>query len=238
VTRHDAKRRCFAHVVAKNAANAVAAGESYLAHAPTASEVARDIVAARPLVRSDFAPLFDGGTAVLVARGDALRRWTQTPVEIQSIVSATDLSVIGDRADPLQLAAVQRAAAQALARADARASDVAFVDVDSTCSVLEVLALESAGLTEPGTTTAQYANGLGRPGSPLVINPGGGAQGTGLVFGTVGVAQAHEAFLQLVGKAGQRQVRSAMDVGARSLCISVSGLGTQAYAMVARRIQL
>ncbi|HEY8144232.1 MAG TPA: hypothetical protein VIG06_16210, partial [Kofleriaceae bacterium] len=55
VTRHGLKAGDLAHVVAKNAANAVAGGETFLPHAPSAIEVRRDIPVAPPLVRSDFA---------------------------------------------------------------------------------------------------------------------------------------------------------------------------------------
>src|SRR5690606_27378127 len=66
VQRHGLRPGDLAHVVAKNAANAVAGGETFLPHAPSAIEVRRDIPVAPPLVRSDFAPLIDTATALVV----------------------------------------------------------------------------------------------------------------------------------------------------------------------------
>src|SRR4029453_18059809 len=85
LTRHGLKASAFAHVIAKNAANAVLGGETFLPHAPSALELVRDIQAAPPLVRSDFAPLLDGATAVLVCDAGLARELTPQPVEIVSI---------------------------------------------------------------------------------------------------------------------------------------------------------
>ena len=233
VARHGLKAGDLAHVVAKNAANAVAGGETFLPHAPSAIEVRRDIPVAPPLVRSDFAPLLDGATALLVTDAALARELGGGAVEVAALASAGDVTVVADRADPLRLEAVARASGAALARAGAAAGGLAFVEVSSACTILEVLALESAGITEPGATTRQYKDGFGRAGSALVINPGGGAQGRGLGFGTGGLEQAREAFLQLGGAAGARQVAS---TAPHALALAVGGVGAHAYATVFKRM--
>ncbi|HEU5059211.1 MAG TPA: hypothetical protein VFU21_21915, partial [Kofleriaceae bacterium] len=182
VTRHGLKPGDLAHVVAKNAANAVAGGETFLPHAPSAIEVRRDIPVAPPLVRSDFAPLFDTATALVVAEASFARELSAAPVEIAGLGAAGDVTVVADRPDPLRLEAAARAAAKVTG---GRGVDgLAFLEVSSACSILEVLAVESIGVAEPGTAPGRYKDGLGRAGSPLVVNPGGGAQGRGFGFGT------------------------------------------------------
>jgi acetyl-CoA C-acetyltransferase len=223
----------FAHVVAKNAFNAVTGGESFLSAAPTAQEILRDIPVAPPLVRSDFAPLFDGASAVLVADLGLAREIAPAPVEIVSVAGATDATVIADRKDPLRLEAVARAGADALSRAGVRdAGALAYVDVQAACTVLEVLALESLGVTPPGGTGPLFKDGFGRVGSARVVSPGGGAQGRGLAFGAGGVEAAREAFLQLGPGAGKRQVKSGPGDASRALSVSIAGLGGQAFATV------
>ncbi|HUS67040.1 MAG TPA: hypothetical protein VMZ28_21030, partial [Kofleriaceae bacterium] len=145
VSRHGLKAGDLAHVVAKNAANAVAGGETFLPHAPSAIEVRRDIPVAPPLVRSDFAPLLDGATALLVTDAALARELGGGAVEVAALASAGDVTVVADRADPLRLEAAARASGAALARAGAAASGLAFVEVSSACTILELLALESAG---------------------------------------------------------------------------------------------
>ncbi len=239
VTRHGLKPSTFAHVIAKNAANAVLGGETFLPHAPSALELVRDIQVAPPLVRSDFAPLLDGATAVLVCEGGLARELTPAPVEILSIAGASDITVISDRPDPLALLAAERAGRAALARAGvASVEALAYVDVSSACTVLEVLALEALGITPRGQTGALCKDGFGRVAHARVVNPSGGAQGRGLALGTCGVAQAREAFLQLGGGAGKRQAAAALAPAARALAVGLTGLGSAAHATVfARTVQ-
>jgi acetyl-CoA acetyltransferase len=234
VTRFKLKPGDLAHVVAKNAANAVAGGETFLPHAPSAIEVRRDIPVAPPLVRSDFAPLFDTATAVVVAEAPLARELTAAPVDIAGLGAAGDVTVIADRPDALRLEAAARAASSASGVRGLQG--VAFVEVSSACSILEILAVESIGLAEPGTAPGRYKDGLGRAGSPMVINPGGGAQGRGFGFGASGLEQAREALLQLGPGAGKRQVPAANQPGATGLSLCLAGLGSQAFATLYRRL--
>jgi acetyl-CoA C-acetyltransferase len=238
LARYGLKPGDLAQVVAKNAANAVAGGETFLPHAPSAIEVRRDIPVAPPLVRSDFAPLFDSATALVVAELPLARELCAAPVELAALAAAGDTTVIADRRDPLRLEAVARASAAARQRAGLPpdgAAGLAGLEVSSACSIIEILALESAGVTEPGTTPARYKDGLGRSGSPLVINPGGGAQGRGHGLGTAGLEQAREALLQLSGAAGPRQIPAAAEPAAHLMSLCVAGLGSHAHATIYRR---
>lgn len=234
--RHQQKRGDLAHVVAKNAANAVTGGETFLPHAPSALEVRRDIPVAPPLVRSDFAPLFDSAVAVVVAEASLAGELCAQPVEVAAQSAAGDLTVVADRTDPLHLEAAARATGAALSAAGLGGpAELAAIEVSSACSILEVLALESAGVTEPGTTLGRYKDGAGRLGSDLIINPGGGAQGRGHGLGAAGLEQAREALMQLSGTAGARQVDGADRAGASMLSLCLAGVGSQAFATVYRR---
>ena len=234
VARHGLKAGDLAHVVAKNAANAVAGGETFLPHAPSAIEVRRDIPVAPPLVRSDFAPLFDTATALVVAEAPLARELAAAPVEIAGLGAAGDVTVLADRPEPLRLEAAARAASSATGK---RGVDgLAFLEVSSACSILEILAVESIGVAASGTATGRYKDGLGRAGSALVINPGGGAQGRGFGFGSSGLEQAREALLQLGTGAGKRQVAAAEQPGATALSLCLAGLGSQAFATLYRRM--
>jgi acetyl-CoA C-acetyltransferase len=232
LTRYGLKASAFAHVVAKNAANAFLGGETFLPHAPSAQEIMRDLPAAPPLVRADFPPILDGATAVLVCNEELARASSDKPVGVVAVAAETDLSVISDRPDPLVLRAAAGAFRRALERAGTSADALAYVDIASSSTILEILALESMGIVPPGQTGLACKDGLGRVASARPVNPSGNAQGRGLALGTCGVAQAREAFLQLGGAAGKRQVAAAAAEPARALSLSLTGLGTAAYATV------
>lgn len=230
LTRHGLKGGALAHVTAKNAAAATAGGETFWSHAPTAAELVRDLPVAPPLLRSDFAPILDGATCVLVADEATARELTPHPVAIVGLGAATDLSVVADRAAPLSLPAVAGATKVALERAGVARDALAFWELSSACTILETLAGESLGLAAAGGYGARCKEGLAVP-----VNPSGGAQGRGFVIGTCGVAQAREAFLQLGAGAGGRQVAAAQAQGASAASVSLGGLGTVAFATVYRR---
>lgn len=231
---HGIKKSAFAQVVAKNAHNGFLGGDTFLKYAPTADEISRDISTAAPLVRSDFAPLLDGATAILLVDYDLARESSAHPVEILSIASSTDLSVQADRERLLEFKAVARSSTQALKRAgDLKVADLEFVEIDNPCSVVEILSLESAGITEAGSTLPMYAKGYGKVDSALCVNPSGGQQARGLALGTAGLDHAHEAFVQLTGNAGKRQVKSKHESSQkRAMSIAVFGLGTQAFTTI------
>jgi acetyl-CoA C-acetyltransferase len=167
----------------------------------------------------------------VVAEAPLARELAAAPVEIAGMGAAGDVTVIADRRDPLRLEAAARAAAKA-----GGASGLAFLEVSSACSILEILAVESIGVAEPGTVCGRYKDGLGRAGSPLTINPGGGAQGRGFGFGASGLEQAREALLQLGAGAGKRQVEAASQPGATGLSLCLAGIGSQAFATLYRRM--
>jgi len=206
-----------------------------LPHAPTAQEIMRDLPVAPPLVRADFPPILDGATAVLICDEALARESTEKPVGIASIASETDITVISDRPDPLALRAAAGAFRRATERAGIKADDLAYLDVASSATILEVLALESIGIVPPGQTGAMCKDGFGRVGQTRVVSPSGNAQGQGLTLGVCGVAQAREAFLQLGSGAGKRQVAAAEAPRARALALSLTGLGSAAYTTVFAR---
>lgn len=235
LSRYGLKAGALAHVVAKNAANAFAGGETFLPHAPTAQEIMRDLPVAPPLVRSDFPPVLDGATAVLVCADDVAREHGLAGVGIESIAGGSDITVLADRPDPLDFRAPKAAITQALQRANAQLADMAYVDVATACTIAEILTLEAIGLTRPGQTGAACKDGFGRLNHERVVNPGGAAQGRGLSLGTCGIVQAREAYLQLGAGAGKRQVKAAEAAGAKALAVSLVGLGSAAYATVFSR---
>jgi acetyl-CoA acetyltransferase len=142
----------------------------------------------------------------------------------------SDWSVVADRPDPLAGLAAEKAAQAALSRAQITASQLAFVELSSACSILETIAAEGMGLCSRGAYGARCKEGAAPP-----VNPSGGEQGRGLTYGANGVAQAREVFLQLGPGAGARQVAAAQAVGATALTLGTGGLCTSAFATVYRR---
>jgi acetyl-CoA acetyltransferase len=228
--RHGLKASALAQVTAKNAAAGLKGGETYWSHAPSVLELARDLPAAPPLGRSDFAPILDGASAVLLADAALARELSPTPVEVLAQASRADWSVVADRPDPLAGFCVEAAAQAALAQASLTADTLSFVEISSACSILETIAAEGIGLCSRGAYGARCKEGLAPP-----VNPSGGEQGRGFTFGASGVAQAREIFLQLGPGAGARQVAAAQVPGATAMSVALGGLASCALVTIYRR---
>jgi acetyl-CoA acetyltransferase len=128
--------------------------------APTAAEIRRDLVVAPPLVRSDFAQLLDGASALLLVEGSVRGKWS-----VGAVGSGTDTVALWERADPLAFAAVEHAVSGALTSSPAPQ----WFEFDAPCSVVQRLS-EDAATRVAGTR-------------PDLVNVRGGAKGRGRVWG-------------------------------------------------------
>ena len=117
------------------------------------------------------------------------------------------------------------------------------VEVHDCFSISEVIAYEIIGLAEPGNGASLLHNGatmlpsvrakiLGTdaPAPPfsIPVNSGGGLMADGHPVGATGVRQVLDAYQQLTGQAGPRQIEGA----SRFLTYNVGGSMTTTVAMV------
>lgn len=216
----------LAEITARNQKNAVVGGETYLKTALTGHELRRDIRAAAPLVRSDFAPLLDGGYAVVVANAEYANERGAEGIEFLSIASARDITVLWDRPDPLRFGAVNAACETALRKVGATLSDVVVMEVDNPCSIIEAVAMDSllhgAGLTGNGTKSPWASEAVN-----VSVNPKGGVIGRGNVLGASGIAQARELYLQFT--AADRETTTSRAIRRQlGMALSIGGFGNQA----------
>jgi acetyl-CoA C-acetyltransferase len=117
--------------------------------------------------------------------------------------------------------ALSRAAESAYRMAGIGARDVDLAEVHDCFAIAELIAYEELGFCRKGEAGAFVAAGRSDYGGDVVVNPRGGLIGCGHPLGATGVAQAAEAFVQLRGEAGARQVPDA----AIALTHNNSGMG-------------
>ena len=195
--------------------------------------VSRDQVLAAPRVADplglyDCCPVSDGAAAVLVARAEVARRFTDTPVYIDGCGAGSDRLAVQERPDLTRFTASRRAAAEAFRSADCAPSSVSFLEVHDCFTIAELLALEDLGFAGPGEAAALTLSGATRRSGRLPVNPDGGLKAKGHPIGASGVSQAYEVFLQLRGAAGERQVPGAR----RALTHNVGGAGATAAVTI------
>ena len=108
--------------------------------------------------------------------------------------------------------------------------DVDLAEVHDCFAIAEIIAYEELGFCAKGEGGRFVEKGLSDYGGKVVVNPRGGLIGCGHPLGATGIAQASEAFWQLRGEAGARQVP-----GARvALTHNNSGMGEHVVMLYGR----
>ena len=196
---------------------------------------------APPLKVSDCSQITDGAAAVvLCSEGFARSLGTvRRPVQLMGFGHTTDYLPL-DRKDVPECSVARRAAEKAYGMAGVGPADIDAADVHDCFSISEILAYEVLGLAERGRGPALLESGAtvlpqarpdfgaGEPTRSVPVNPGGGLMGDGHPVGATGVRQVAEAYVQLSGQAGARQVPGAR----RYLTFNMGGTVTTSVVMV------
>ena len=196
-----------ARVVVKNLGNANRNPVAHQSGDLTVADVLSSPLVASPLRKLDIAPDTDGAVAMILASERRAREMTKNPVWIRGIGTCYDAHYLGDR-DLAGVFALERAAAQAYRMAGIknprRQIDVAEVGDDF--SYQELLWMEGLGLCDRGEAARMLEAGATEIGGKLPVNPSGGLLG-GVPINVYGLNRVAEAALQVMGKAGEHQVK-------------------------------
>src|SRR5690606_8619219 len=186
-----------------------------------------------PIRVLDSSPVCNGAAAIVLASGEAARSMTgRARVVVAGSAAATAPLALQRRSDVLRLDAVEISTRKALEQAGAKHRDVCFFELHDAFTIMAVLSLESAGFAAPGTAPRPGAESrIGRDGD-LPVSTMGGLKARGHPVGATGVYQLVEAYLQLIGEAGENQVRDAR-VG---LVQNMGGTGATVVTHVLRRV--
>lgn len=167
---------------------------------------------APPLKLYDCAPVTDGAAAVVVAndevasnlldRGDAVR--------VAGVGSAANNLAVAER-DLTYVEGANVAATTAYEDAGADPVDIDVAEVHDAFTVCEALLAEAAGFAAEGRgiETVEAPENRSTGWTDVRINTSGGLKARGHPVGATGLLQAVEAYEQLTGRAGKRQVADA-----------------------------
>lgn len=218
----------LAAVAVKNHANAVLNPNAHFRKEVRPEQVLAAPRVADPLGLYDCCPVSDGAAALLLARPETARRWTDTPVYVEGTGAGSDRLAIQERPEPTRLAATRRAVEEALRPLDGDRAQISFLEVHDCFTIAELLALEDLGFAGPGEAARLTQSGATARTGRLPVNPDGGLKAKGHPIGATGVSQAYEAFVQLRSAAGARQVPGAQ----RALLHNVGGSGASATVTI------
>ncbi|MEM0174020.1 MAG: thiolase family protein, partial [Sulfolobaceae archaeon] len=135
--------------------------------------------------------------------------FTKKPVYIKGFGISSDTSFITSRSNFIEINSTREAAIKAYRMAKITPAEVNFAEVHDMATILEIVITEELGFFERGKGWMAVRDGKTWLNGEKVINPSGGLNSKGHPIGATGVAQAYEAFVQLRGEAGSRQVKNA-----------------------------
>ena len=232
--KHGDKSEELAMIAAKNHANGMA---NPYAHMRRSFDVAfcntvsdKNPLVAGPLRRTDCSLVSDGAAAlVLVAPevADGLERAIAFRARAH-----TNEPLALSRRDVTRFDGARRAWEAAYADAGAGVDDLDFVETHDCFTIAELLEYEAMGLAAPGQGGRAIREGWTAKDGRLPVNPSGGLKSKGHPIGATGVSMYVMAAMQLLGEAGDMQVRDAGLAGV----FNMGGAAVANYASILERV--
>ena len=176
----------------------------------TLEDVMTSRMIASPLKLFDCSTNTDGAAGVIVASEDRARDLTDKPVYILGTGQVNDgYPWANYPRDWSTWPSLKLTAENAYKMAGIGPKDVDVAEIHDCFTISEIIEYEELGFCKKGDGGSFIEEGHSDFGGEVVVNPSGGLIACGHPFGATGIRQGYEAFLQLRGEAGERQVEDA-----------------------------
>ena len=196
----------LSHVAVKNHANGARNPHAQLRFECSLEDASSAPTVADPLTLYHCCPTTDGAACVLLASADVVDGLTDARVRVAGVGAGSDRVGLFQRDTYSGVPASRRAAETAYQRAGIGPADLDFAEVHDCFAIAELMAYEDLGLCERGEAGPYIASGATRPDGETPVNTSGGLKSKGHPIGATGAGQVVEAFDQLTGGAGDRQL--------------------------------
>jgi acetyl-CoA C-acetyltransferase len=225
----------LAMIAAKNHKNGV--GNPYaqmrkdLGYEFCRTESEKNPFVAGPLKRTDCSLVSDGAAAVVLADVETALKMKKA-VAFRAAEHVQDFLPMSKR-DILKFEGCAQAWKQALAKAGLKLGDLSFVETHDCFTIAELIEYESMGLTAEGQGARAVAEGWTQKNGRLPVNPSGGLKAKGHPIGATGVSMHALSAMQLMGSAGDLQVKDARLGG----IFNMGGAAVANYVSILERLK-
>ncbi len=205
--RYGTTEEDLALISVKNYENARRNPYAHLMRMLTVQDALQTRLISWPLRLSDCCPSSDGAAALIFASEERAKRITERPAWVIGAGQITDNYWVGDRTwyedwDSLSMLA-RRVYRQAKIEDPLRELDVA--ELYNAFSIQEIIEYEALGFAEKGRGAELIRKGVTTMDGRLPVCPSGGVLCTNPI-GASGLIRVAEAALQVMDKAGEKQV--------------------------------
>ncbi|NHU48205.1 thiolase family protein (plasmid) [Rhodococcus opacus] len=211
MAEHGISENTLAQVAVKAFGNGSLAPHAWRRTPMTEEQVLSSTMVSHPLTQFMFCSPAEGAVALILARADQAKKYTDTPVFLEAAelrsrqfgsFEVFSPWVSTERADGPTVTAA-RAAFEA---AGVDPADIDVAQIQDTESGAEIMHMAETGLCKHGEQQALIAAGETAIGGRIPINTDGGCIANGEPIGATGLRQVYENVVQLRGAAGARQV--------------------------------
>ncbi len=180
-------------------------------------EVPKETIACSPLVAGplgifDCSGVSDGSAAAVIVRAEDALTYTAKPLYVKalSLIAGPAAGPIDPDYDYTTFPEVVASAHDAYEQAGIRdpRAELAMAEVHDCFTPTELVLMEDLGFASRGTAWKDVLGGTFDLDGELAVNPDGGLKSFGHPIGASGLRMLFEAWLQLRGEAGPRQIGS------------------------------
>lgn len=175
----------------------------------TVDKVLSGFMVTTPLQLLDCCPFSDGAAAVVLVSEEKAKEITDKPVYITGIGQASSGRLSAQKDYLPRLKAREESVKQAYDLAGIGPGDIDVCELHDCFSIASLIAAESLGFFEFGTSGEAWEKGETKIGGKTPINVSGGLKSKGHPIGATGASQVTEIYHQLRGECGERQVEGA-----------------------------
>jgi len=174
----------------------------------TIDEVMESKMLSIPLRSKMSNMLADGGSAFIVTSAERAAEYTDKPVYLLGSGSRATHFVYSQETDLTRFAFAE-AAEDAFKEANLTPQDIDVMEIYDSYPIYQIIGFEECGFCKRGEAGQLFLEGKTWPGGKYPVTTNGGMLSQGHTGGGGGVALLVEAARQLMGKAGERQVKDA-----------------------------
>lgn len=204
--KYGATNEDLSRVAVKNHGNGAKNPKAHLGFECSLEDATSAPAVADPLNLYHCCPTSDGAATVLLASEDVVGEYTDERIRVAGVGAASERVGLAERDSYTGISASQEAGRRAYERAGIGPDELNFAEVHDCFAIAELIAYEDLGFCEPGEAPRLLREGVTDPDGDLPVNTSGGLKSKGHPIGATGTGQVVEAFDQLTGKAGERQL--------------------------------
>ncbi len=195
-------------------------------------EVPKETIACSPLVAGplgifDCSGVSDGSAAAIIVRAEDAHKYCANPLYVKalSFVAGPAAGPIDPSYDYTSFREVVRSAEDAYQQAGITnpRDELAMAEVHDCFTPTELVLMEDLGFAERGMGWKEVLAGTFDLEGELPVNPDGGLKSFGHPIGASGLRMLFEAWLQLRGEAGPRQIKSVAGGKSKALTHNLGG---------------